>query len=106
LGDFSASKQTKSNQEASKLYDPITCAILIFAAVAVVIILYIAIKAFKSPTLFFPEEESVDELATKLSCPKCRSRRLKPTGRYTIGCVNCGFTFSVGTVAKRPSATS
>ncbi len=85
----------------SKITDPITYAILIFAAVAVVIILYIAMKAFKSPTLFFATEESVDELATKLSCPKCRSRRLKQTGRYTIGCDNCGFTFSVGTVSKK-----
>jgi transposase-like protein len=83
-----------------------TYAIILFAVVAVVIILYIAVKAFKSPTLFFATEESVEELATKLSCPKCRSRRLKPTGRYTIGCENCGFTFSVGTVAKRPSASS
>jgi len=73
----------------------------VFAAVAVVIILYIAMKAFKPPTLFFATEESVDELATKLSCPKCRSRRLRPTGRYTIGCDNCGFTFSVGVVTKK-----
>jgi transposase-like protein len=83
-----------------------TDAILILAAIAIVIILYISVKAFKSPTLFFATEESVDDLATKLSCPKCRSRRLKPTGRYTIGCENCGFTFSVGTVAKRPSSSS
>jgi hypothetical protein len=83
-----------------------TYAIILFAVVAVVIILYIAVKAFKSPTLFFATEESVEDLATKLSCPKCRSRRLKPTGRYTIGCENCGFTFSVGMVAKRPTATS
>ncbi|MCW4020125.1 MAG: hypothetical protein NWF14_02700 [Candidatus Bathyarchaeota archaeon] len=58
-------------------------------------------KAFKSPTLFYATEESMAELATKLSCPKCRSRRLKPTGRYSIGCENCGFIFSVGTVKAR-----
>jgi len=71
-----------------------------------VIILYIAIKAFKPPTMFFALDESVEELVTKLSCPKCRSRRLKPTGRYTIGCENCGFTFSVGMVAKKPVTSS
>jgi len=78
-----------------------TYAILIFAAVAVVILLFVTVKAFKSPTLFYATEEPIDELATRLSCPKCRSRRLRPTGPYTLGCENCGFTFSVGTVKKR-----
>ncbi|MEM2129595.1 MAG: hypothetical protein QXZ70_03240 [Candidatus Bathyarchaeia archaeon] len=75
---------------------------MLFAAIAVLIVLYIAIKAFKPPTMFFALDESVEELTTKLSCPKCRSRRLKPIGRYTIECANCGFIFSVGMVAKKP----
>jgi hypothetical protein len=95
-----ASKDRGGNETVS---DPIVYAILIFAVFSVGILLFLAIKAFKSPTLFYASEESIGELAIRLSCPKCRSRRLKPTGRYTIGCENCGFTFSVGTVRKRES---
>jgi hypothetical protein len=76
---------------------------LIFAAVAVGLMIFIASKAFKSPTLFYATEEPIDILVKRLSCPKCRSRRLKPTGRYTISCENCGFTFSIGVVTKRQS---
>ncbi|MCD6537254.1 hypothetical protein J7L18_01400 [Candidatus Bathyarchaeota archaeon] len=65
--------------------------------------IFVAFKAFKSPTLFYAPEESIDVLVKRLSCPKCRSRRLRPTGRYTITCENCGFTFSVGAVTKRVS---
>jgi len=65
------------------------------------ILLYVAYKAFKTPTLFYASDESINELATRLSCPKCRMRRLKPTGPYTLECETCGFSFSIGTVAKR-----
>jgi len=75
--------------------------VLIFAAFGAGILLYVAAKAFKSPTLFYASEESIDELAVRLSCPKCRSKRLRPTDLYTIGCEDCGFVFSVGTLRKR-----
>jgi len=84
-----------------KIQEPIIYAILIFATVAVGLLIFVAFKAFKSPTLFYAPEEPIDVLVKRLSCPKCRSRRLKPTGRYTITCENCGFTFSVGAVTKR-----
>jgi len=73
----------------------------VFAIFAVGILLYVAYKAFKTPTLFYASDESPGELSTRLSCPKCRMRRLKPTGPYTLECEICGFSFSIGTVAKR-----
>jgi ribosomal protein L37AE/L43A len=79
---------------------------VIFAAFAVAILLFIAVKAFKTPTLFYASDESIEQLASKLSCPKCRSRRLRPTGSYTLGCENCGFSFSIGTVSKRPTSSA
>jgi len=63
----------------------------------------ITIKAFRSPTLFYASEQSIEELAAELSCPKCRSRKLAQKGTYTLGCEDCGFTFSVGTLRKRES---
>ncbi|MDH5795105.1 MAG: hypothetical protein OEZ24_03250 [Candidatus Bathyarchaeota archaeon] len=79
----------------------ITYATLVFAGFALAILLFITIKAFRSPTLFYASEESIEELAAQLICPKCRSKKLSPKGTYTIGCESCGFTFSVGTVRKR-----
>ena len=79
----------------------ITYAILVFAGFALAILLFITIKAFRSPTLFYASEESIEDLAAQLSCPKCRSKRLAQRGTYTLGCENCSFTFSVGTVRKR-----
>lgn len=76
-------------------------AIIIFAAFAVVLILYIAAKAFKSPNIFYAPQEATPALASQLTCPKCRSRRLKVTGSYNLGCEVCGFTFSVGVMRKR-----
>jgi hypothetical protein len=79
----------------------IVYAAIAFAAVAVVILLFVAMRAFKAPTVFYASEESSDNLISKLSCPKCRSKRIRAAGRYTIGCENCGFIFSVGTVKGR-----
>jgi hypothetical protein len=81
--------------------DAVIFSIIVFAVFAVVLILYIAIRAFKSPNVFYAPEEATTTLASQLTCPKCRQRRLKPTGDYTLGCENCGFTFSVGVMKKR-----
>jgi len=75
--------------------------IIIFAVFAVAIILYIAKRSFKSPNIFYAPQEATPALASQLTCPKCRERKLKPTGSYTLGCENCGFTFSVGTMRRR-----
>jgi Zn finger protein HypA/HybF involved in hydrogenase expression len=90
-------------QGKAKISEIITYAILVFAGFALAILVFITIKAFRSPTLFYASEESIEELAAELSCPKCRSRKLTQRGSYTLGCENCGFTFSVGTVRKRES---
>jgi cytochrome c-type biogenesis protein CcmH/NrfF len=79
----------------------IVSTILTFAVIAVVILIITVLRAFKSPTIFYASEETTDELVTRLSCPKCRSRRLKASGPYTLECENCGFTFSVGVVKAR-----
>jgi hypothetical protein len=81
--------------------ETIVYSIIIFAVFAVAIILYIVAKAFKSPNIFYAPEEATTSLASQLTCPKCRSRKLKPTGSYTLGCEVCGFTFSVGVVRRR-----
>ncbi len=79
----------------------IVYSIIIFAAFAVAIILYIAKRSFRSPNVFYAPQEATPTLASQLTCPKCRERKLKPTSEYTFGCENCGFTFSVGAVSKR-----
>ena len=79
----------------------IVYAALAFAVFGVGIILYIAMKAFRTPTVFYATEEPIDELSLRLSCPKCRTRRLKPTGRYTLECDVCGFSFSIGSVRRK-----
>jgi len=84
-----------------KISEIMTYAILVFAGFALAILMFITIKAFRSPTLFYASEQSIEELAAELNCPKCRSRRLVPKGTYTLGCEDCGFTFSVGTLRKR-----
>jgi hypothetical protein len=81
--------------------EAVVYSIIIFAVFAVAIILYIAARSFKSPNLFYAPEEATPSLASQLTCPKCRSRKLKPMGSYTLGCEVCGFTFSVGVVRKR-----
>jgi hypothetical protein len=81
--------------------DVVVYSIIAFAVFAVAVILYIVARAFKSPNIFYAPEESITSLATQLTCPKCRQRKLKPTGNYSLGCENCGFTFSVGTVKRR-----
>ncbi|MEM2914490.1 MAG: hypothetical protein QXH91_03695 [Candidatus Bathyarchaeia archaeon] len=79
----------------------IVYSIIIFAVFAVVIILYIAKRSFKSPNVLYAPQEATPTLAAQLTCPKCRERKLKPTNIYTFGCENCGFTFSVGIVTRR-----
>ena len=81
--------------------ETIVYSIIIFAVFAVAIILYIVARAFKSPNIFYAPEEATTSLASQLTCPKCRSRNLKPSGSYTLGCEVCGFTFSVGVVRRR-----
>jgi hypothetical protein len=75
--------------------------IILFAAFAIAVILYIAAKSFKSPNIFYAPQEATPALAAQLTCPKCRSRKLKPTGGYNLGCEVCGFVFSVGVMRKR-----
>ena len=75
--------------------------VVIFAVFVVVMILYIAGRSFKSPNIFYAPQEATPELASQLTCPKCRSRKLKVTGSYNLGCEVCGFVFSVGVMRKR-----
>ncbi|MCS7120219.1 MAG: hypothetical protein RMJ07_01235 [Nitrososphaerota archaeon] len=81
--------------------DIIISAILVFAVIALVILIVATFKAFRSPTIFYASGEKSDELISRLSCPRCRSRSLKASGPYTIECESCGFTFSVGVVKAR-----
>jgi len=73
---------------------------LVFAALGLGILIVVAVKTLKTPTRFYAPEETAEELIPRLSCPKCRSRRLVANGLYTLSCETCGFTFSVGTVRK------
>ena len=75
--------------------------IILFAVFAVALILYIAMRSFKSPNIYYAPQEVTPDLASQLTCPKCRSRKLKVTGSYNLGCEVCGFTFSVGVMRKR-----
>ena len=74
---------------------------LAFAATAIVILIYLAIKMFKPPTLYYAPKEPIDRLILRLVCPSCRSKALRKTGPYTITCDNCGFIFSVGVIKTR-----
>lgn len=72
-----------------------------FLAIAIAMLAYVIIKIFKPPRVYYAPGQPASELVSRLSCPSCRSRRLRVVGQYTITCEDCGFTFSVGALRVR-----
>lgn len=75
--------------------------VLVFAFTAMVFLILVTMKTMRAPSLYYAPSQTIDELADQLVCPKCRLRKLEPSGYYTIRCGHCGFTFNVGTLRLR-----